>query len=412
MTTAAGRGIAPRHLALLTGVALLIVWVGRSVLPWNEMFPDFVCYWASGLIVASGQDVYDAELQARVQQEYGWDKATKGLGLYDSLPYFYPPWMGLACTLLVPLGFETAKVVWFFGNVELALLSGYLLGTVVAVPRWVPLVLVATFAFTLACVLLAQTSIVMLFLLVVAWRLLDRGWDRTAGAVLLGLTHKPQLSAVLLLAGFLWVVRRRRWGVVQGFFAALVLLSLASVWTAPAWPVEMGQAIRQTPTPTQYYPWIGNTWFLVLRACGLHGGLLWVLYLAVAVPFLAAVVRAAWDRTTPLGDLLSLGVLAAFFVAPYARHYDFPVLLIPVVVLLAGRLPDWAGGLLLPALVVVPYLQYFVLAHVKGHYNPSGKFLVEGTFFWIPSLLALAWFATRSRAEQTIASGSMAPVNQ
>jgi hypothetical protein len=392
-------------LAGLTVTAIVLVCIGRTALAWDEMFPDFVCYWASGRIVASGQDLYDSQLQAQVQQEYGWDKATKGLGLFDALPYFYPPWVGLACALLVPLGYEAAKVVWFFGNVELALLSGYLLGTAVPVSRWVPFVLVTTFAFTLACVLLAQTSILMLFLMVAAWRLLDRGWDRSAGAVLLWLTHKPQLSAVLLLAVFLWALRHRRWGVLQGFLAALALLSLASLWTAPAWPLEMWNAIRQTPTPTEYYPWIGNTWFLVLRTFGLRGGLLWVLYLAAALPFLAAVVRSAWERTTPVGDLFALGVLAAFFVAPYARHYDFPVLLIPVVLLLAGRLPGWAGGALLLALVLAPYLQYSLLASIKAHYNPSGKFLLEGTFFWIPSLLTLAWFTTRQRVPRDALAG-------
>ena len=49
----------------LTVVALLLAVLGRGVLPWKTMFPDFVCYWASGKIVASGESLYDFRLQTQ-----------------------------------------------------------------------------------------------------------------------------------------------------------------------------------------------------------------------------------------------------------------------------------------------------------------------------------------------------------
>src|SRR5258706_9651508 len=103
-------------LVVLTVIALGVVWVGRSVMPWDKMFPDFVCYWATGKILASGQSPYDIDLQSRIQQEYGWDKETSGLGMFGCLPYYYPPWLAFVCVLLVPLGYEAAKLVWFFTN--------------------------------------------------------------------------------------------------------------------------------------------------------------------------------------------------------------------------------------------------------------------------------------------------------
>src|SRR5262249_42285096 len=104
--------------AALTGLAALLVVLGRAVLPWDAMFPDFICYWTAGKLLASGQSPYDADLQTRTQREYGWDKETTGRGTYDFLPFYYPPWFGLLWVPAVPLGFQAAKVAWFFLNVE------------------------------------------------------------------------------------------------------------------------------------------------------------------------------------------------------------------------------------------------------------------------------------------------------
>src|SRR5258708_35649817 len=114
----------------------------------------------------------------------------------------------------------------------------------------------------------------------------------------------------------------------------------------------MLSATRRTPPPTDYFPWIGPTWLLVLRSFGLGSWGVGVLYLAVALPVLGVVLRAALDPDRPLRDVASLGLLAAFFVAPYGRHYDFPILLIPLFVLLGGRLSEKAGNAVLMHLLV------------------------------------------------------------
>jgi hypothetical protein len=391
----------PRPLVLLPLVAVLIVWLGVVALPWEKMFPDFICYWSAGKILASGQNPYNVQLQTDVQHDYGWDRETNGLGIYNFLPYYYPPWFGLVWMLLLPLDYNTAKLAWFFVNVELTLVSAYLLRPAVpAAPRWLPVLLASLSLFTLACVLLGQTTIIVLFLAALSWRLLEAGRDRSAGVALAWLTIKPQLTAVLLLAVLLRLVRQRRWKVVASFFLTLAVLVLASTLVVPSWPLDMLRAPRQTPSPTEYYPWIGNAWFLVLKAVGLQGWLSWALYLAVAFSFLGGVVRAAFGRVSWL-DLMAVSLLAAFFVAPYARHYDFPVLLFPLLALLRNRLAPLAATLLALALVLLPYVQLFLLAHYKPLYNPSGLFLLEGSFFWVPLVLTAAWLASaRGRQPQ------------
>jgi hypothetical protein len=397
-----------RLLLGLTLLSVLLVCAGRAVMPWDKLFPDYICYWTAGTILASGQSPYDVDLQTRTQKEYGWDRATTGFGKYDFLPFYYPPWFGFLWVLLVPLGFEAAKFTWFFSNVEMALVAGYLLGHAAAVPRLLAILFVPIFLFSFACILLGQTAIFMLFLIGLAWWLLEGHCDRSAGLVLAWLTIKPQLTAVLLVGILIWAIRQRRWRVVQGFLIALALLCLASSLIIPSWPIQLWNATRQTPSPTEYYPWIGNAWFLVLRALGLQRWGLWIVYLAVAVPFFAAVLKAALDRTCSLRNLLTVSILAAFIVAPYARHYDFTVLSVAVLVLLGNRLSRLSGSALYLALAILPYAQLLLLVYFKESYNPSGKFLLESTYFWIPVLLTVIWFVSGMSSKSPAPSGEPA----
>ncbi len=387
-------------LVFLTLVATFLVSLGVAGLRWKELFPDFISFWAAGKNLASGRSPYDVQDQIDVQYAYGWDKETTGRGIYDFLPYYYPPWLGLVWVLFLPLGFAAAKLLWFFLNVELTLVSGYLLRRAVPrAPPWMSVLLASLSFFTLACVLLGQTSILVLFLAVVSWRLLEAGWERSAGVVLAWLTIKPQLTAVLLLALLLRLMQQHRWTAVRWFFLTLAVLCLASTLLVPAWPLEMLRAPSQTPSPTKHYPWIGNVWFLVLRAVGLPEWLVWALYLVVALPFLGVVVRTALRGACSSLDLMGLSLLAAFFVAPYARHYDFVVLLIPLLALLRDRLPPLVAILLVLALVVVPYVQQSLLVQYKPLYSPSVSLFLEGTYFWVPTVLTIAWLASRRRSQ-------------
>jgi hypothetical protein len=417
-------------LVVLTLAAGLVLWACRDAVSSGMVGSDFLCFWAAGEIVASGRSPYDAELQARIQQEHGWDKTTLGLGIYDFLPYYYPPWAALVCAALTPLGYTAAKFVWVFLNIELTFLAGFLLRDAAAkrascetaslrqarrlawagcgrlegpkVPPAVALLVVPVFLFTVLAVLLGQPVMMLFFLLVLVWRLLDKRWDWLAGGVLVWLTHKPQLSLILILALLLWSARQRRWGVVGGFLVTLAVMSVACALVVPTWPVQMLKALETLP-PTHYYPWIGTSWPLVLQTFDLSGWAFWAAYLIVALPFTGFVVWTAVRRETPLSDVLSLSLLAAFVVAPYARHYDFPFLLIPLLVLVERKLSRAAGAAVSAALVVVPYVQIVLLAHLKERFGPIFKWHGEITFLWVPVLLAVVWFLTATFPKATSA---------
>ena len=381
----------------ITLVSVLLVRGGRAVMPWEKMFPDYITYWTAGKLVASGQSPYDVNRQFQIQRDLGWDRSIIGRGVLGFLPYYYPPWFALGCTLLVPLGFEGGKIAWFFLNLEMLFFSCFVLRDAVpGVPRSIAPAAVPLCLFSVEALIAGQTAILILFLAALAWRLLDRHRDRAAGVVLACLTTKPQLAAVLVLALGVWGVRQRRWGVFHGFAATLASLCLASGVVAPSWPMEMLSATRRTLPPTEYFPWLGNTWFLILRTLGLRSWSLWVLFLAVALPFLRAVVRTAVNPLRPVRDVIALGLLAAFFVA-YGRDYDFPVLWIPALVLIGDRLSEKAAAALLVGLIVIPYLQFILLVRYSRLIIPEVDFYIECTYFWVPALLAILWFATDSR---------------
>src|SRR5262249_31537133 len=143
---------------------------------------------------------YDVDAQTRLQHELGWNRSTQGRGILSFLPYYYPPWFALGCTSLLPLGYEGGKVAWFFLNLELLFLSGYLLcNSFPGLPRSIPLVAVPLFLFGLLALLIGQTPILILFLAATSLKLVEGGRDRAAGAALACLATKPQLAAIVII---------------------------------------------------------------------------------------------------------------------------------------------------------------------------------------------------------------------
>jgi hypothetical protein len=382
-----------------------------AFVPPAKVCPDFICFWSAAELMSQGQSPYNAEAETQVQRVHGWDKATDGIGIYEFLPYFYPPWFGMLFLPLLPLGYQAAKLVWLVLNIELLFGAGLLLRKNVArLSGSIPIIVACAFALSVYSLLMGQTPPLIFFLIALTWRLLDKEYDWCAGSVLAWLTIKPQITAILLLALFLWALRRRRWGVVLGFGTTLGVLALVSSVIVPSWALQMLRATSLTPLPTDYFPWYGTTWLLVLRSLGLHSWPLWGLYLAAALPFLAVVVTKALDRQGSLEDLLSLALLAVFFIAPYGQPYDFTVLLIPFLVLLGGRLSEKASAGLLMAILILPYLHISYANRIVLWWLPA-KPAHQVTLFWIPLLLTSVWAASvyRSRSSRAPLPQASAP---
>jgi hypothetical protein len=380
----------------MTGLA---VFAWSRLVPSEKLCPDFLQFWTAGQLLASGHSPYSAEDQARVQRQLGWVKEKQGLGIYEFLPYYYPPWLAMACMIFLPLGYSTAKVTWLVVNGELLLLSGYLLGRLLdGVPRWVALAAVPGFSFALLSVLIGQTPPLILFLIVASWRLLHAGRDHLAGAILALALTKPQIGVVLIGTLLIWAARRHGWPILVGFSTCLLTLCLVSFAVLPDWPWQLLDALKRTPLVTQDSPWLSVTWWAVLQTLEVPRLAVWPAYLAVAGPCLLLLLRTAWDRQAAAGTLIAWAIPATFMVVPYARLYDLTILIIPLLLLLPGRIRGpWTAALFL-ACMVASFVQFYWV-------RLSDPYRYEVSFIWLPALLVLAW------SVRLMARGQSAPAS-
>jgi len=381
-------------IGFLLMTALGVSFAAREISP-DAVCPSYICFWSAGKLIASGQSPYDPVLQAQIQQQYGWSKTHNGLGFWDFLPYFYPPSILTPfCVAFVPLGYRTARLAWLVVNLELFVLSGYLLRRSFAnIKPWIPVVLVPIFALSLFSAIVGQVTALVLFLVAVTWRLLESRWDRSTGWILAWMMVKPQLTILFVPAVLLWASRQKRWRVWEGFTAGLVVLLAVSTVLAPSWPIQFWRQLHDLPQPTTARPAAGATWLLLLRVLGLHDGVLWLAYLVAVVPIVVSLCRSALDRFAPLDHVVALSMLGAFFIAPYARAYDFPLLLIPLFALLGSGLSPVVRATLGIAFVILPF---FHLGYIASA-SPGGvNFMPQVALFWMPLVLAAAW-AMRTR---------------
>ncbi len=392
-------------------LSCLAVGILRYSVPPENVGPDFIQFWTAATLLVHREDPYDPGRQAAVQRSLGWKKAEEGLGLYDFMPYYYPPWLGLAFIALLPLGYPLAKMTWIV-LAEGALIAGALLlkDTIRGLTAAVALAVVVLFGFSIKSVAMGQIAPLVVFLAALAWWLLERRRDAAAGAVLALLTIKPQLTLLALAALLVWSMRQRRWLVVAMFAATLGALGAVSAVAFPGWLPSMLSATSATPMPTKYFPGIGTTWYSVLDAVGVHGMTLVIVSAVTGAVLIVALMEAALRRDTALEHVFGLGLIAPFFVVPYARAYDFPVLLIPALALIGSKMTAMSRGLMIASLTVLTGLH---IAAVTTNWEPAivGVRRPEFTYFWISLLIALTWLVFhRERADRESAALDSQPL--
>lgn len=380
-----------------TAAAALVAVAAAAAAVSGRAGHDYVQFHAAATLLAEGRSPYGFEDQARAQRalrDADGPRAAVPDDPYEAigvLPYFYPPWLALACVPLTALGYPAARAAWVYLGAQALVGSGYGLAALsgsgsgsgrVSRPAAVALALGLMPCY--ASVRLGQTPPLVIAGLVGAAWLLGRGRDRAAWAALAWAVVKPQLAVVAVPAVLLWSARRGRWGVVGGFAAALAALGLAAALVVPDWPLEMLRAPSRVPLPTALDPSVGVTWLSVVTTLGLSGRWRVLGYLAAALPAALAALWAGWDRTRdpdrPAIDAVAAGLIAAFFAAPYALGYDLAVLVVPLVVLLP-RLPAGAGAAVVAVAAVGPYAHLAAVA--------AGVWQV--TFFAWPAAAGALW---------------------
>ena len=297
---------------------------------------DFPSFYGAGSIVADGHgdQLYDAELQAAVQEEL--------IGEDGGFLYFaYPVFVAYA---YAPLSFLPYRLAWVLHVVFMACalwaairLARPLLPAVIRTTDHELAVLAVALATypILRAVLGGQNTTVTLFLVVAVWRFASDDNDVLAGIALAAMLYKPQFGLPLLLL----VMLARRWRIVGWWSAGAVgLYVVSAAFTGPAWVAEW---LRRAGDFDDLNVVVNGD--LMVSAIGFFRNLIGpeavaaVVLAGVIVVLVALPTGSSWWRDHVSSSSVALAAPALVIVAPSALYYDAGLMLVTIAVALAMK---------------------------------------------------------------------------
>lgn len=337
---------------------------------------DFVAFWGAAKSLSRGENPYDpvnlnrylsdrGEKTEAALREYAkriGAKTEQELGRDDHIPYYYPPWTVYGAMALMPLGYDPARNVWLTWG-----FLAYLAATTILAMRPGPFSLpmrlcifggLTTWIVPLRLGQVVAPTLLLLVLCLLAW---EQRRDGLLGLLLVLAVIKPQVSALPVLLVLLAAARDRRWVVWGSAGGSAVVLALSACWFRPGWLFEYLAAPRLNPPPTEIDglgagPQLGcSLWSGLMLLFGKSGGgasfaatgsgylAAVAIQLVVAAAILIPLFWMAWKgarggEKTSVERLLAAGVLASWFLSPYLRYYDLPMLCLTVAHLLNRNL--------------------------------------------------------------------------
>ena len=304
---------------------------------------DTQWFWASGKLLVHGQNPYDREAIGRME-------SAMGLPVKGIIPItLNPPY---TLYLLTPLGFLHARVAVIAWSLLLALcfiVAVQAVRSMVDHPYEQGYILLAwCFAPALCCIEMGQTGLILLLGLALFLRL-EQANPFGAGVALSLCAVKPHLFLPFGVVLLMWIAVRRRWTILLGAIAALILESLiATAFDHGVWSQYRSMA-RTERFVYEYIPTIGTALrYLIDRSA------LWIEFVPAALGSAWGVWyfwrnRENWEWTKH-GSLL---MLVSLLVAPYAWFTD-QVLALPAILftLLSVRGPRRGSVTLLMAIMI------------------------------------------------------------
>lgn len=332
--------------------------------------PDFTVFYTAGKMLREGRgaELYSSRAQLAVQSQFARNAEIRR----GPLPYIHPPYEALFFLPLTLLAYPYAFVLWNLINIAILFGVGMLLRSTLpsmqGIPLWQMVLFSLAFFPIFANFHQGQDAILLLLVVSLSFRALDREADLLAGGWLaLGLF---KYHLILPLAVILAAWRGRRF--IVGFVtmsSALVLVSLGLVgWTGAlkypvyAWRVVSGPAFGGIP-PRQLPSIFGLLagWQLSERI-GVATQIA-VSAVSAGVLGMAASLRKWAQCKTSWQLCFAVAVIAAALVAYSTNTYDLSLLMVPLAVVanyaLAG--PRNIRWLLAPAIpLLVSPLWFFV----------------------------------------------------
>ena len=331
-------------MAIACALAVVFTVLFLSIMPFNRAIVarrDFITYWAAGQQLAHHGNPYDPETTDRLERDAGFGGGTS---------YYMrnPPW---ALPLALPLGYFSAipaALPWSLVMLGILIASVRILWRLFGFPgthlEW----LGYCFPPALFCVILGQTSILLLFGLVLFLRL-HKTHPFAAGAALWFCTLKPHLFLPFAVVLLVWIFVSRGYRILAGTLTAMAAAALVTSFIDPAAWSQYSYYMRTSVITREFTPCLGD----VLRD-SIHPASEWLAFVPAALGCVWALIyfwprRRKWDWLENGSPLM----LVSLFVAPFGWIFD-QTLAIPAILYVVSRKPSrtWLGVLALVYLLV------------------------------------------------------------
>ncbi len=317
-------------IAVACALGVVFTTLFLSTMPFNRAIVarrDFIVYWATGQQLIHHGNPYDPVALSRIERD---------AGLQGNASYYMrnTPW---ALPLAFPLG--------YFGPMASALpWSLAMLGFLIASVRilWKILGRAGSrldwlgycFPPALFCVILGQTSILLLFGLVLFLRL-HKTRPFAAGAALWLCTLKPHLFLPFALVLLVWIFVSRSYRVLAGGAAAFAAGGIVTTCIDPAAWSQYAYYMRTSVITREFTPCLGDA----LRDW-IHPAAEWIAFVPALLGCIWALLyfwprRHSWDWFENGSPLL----LVSLFVAPFGWIFD-QSLAIPAILFAVSRNPS------------------------------------------------------------------------
>jgi hypothetical protein len=361
-----------RKLTVIAGALLLAVALGGALAPHIHRAQiensDFVNFYVGASIVHRGDG-------AKLYQQDTQRAVLRSVLQRDSIQYFlHPPFEAAALAPLASLSFERAFVVWTAINVAvLALLPLVLMPCIPLVARRPYVGLIGFFFLpVLVALTLGQDSILLLFVISLAYLLMHKKMDLTAGLVLALASIKFQYLIVLIPL----LLMSRKWRLVAGIGLGCAGLAAVSTYVISWRGFEnyfgFVRAIDTLAGPGAPNP------ALMVNVRGFLAGTGWAMHSltlnAVGVGVLlglAAICALSAPVSRKNGLVFAVYIAVALTAAPYAHFPDATLLWLPVLLALDWLAENGMGsvrGILIALACACLFLWPALLVALGGHY--------------------------------------------
>jgi len=346
----------------------------HSLLGQNPPGADFYTFWVAGrALFTQGQDPYSSEVTLASQQGI-YDRAA--LPEEDQVAYAYPPYALLPLLPAAFMPYSWAQAFWM-ALMILALLTAAFFALPHA-PRW--LVISFLFFYPVAFgVLLGNFAVLIGAVLICVYCfVIDKDDPKAwvlflAGFILAWTTAKPQFMWLFLIFIALYTLRFKRWWLVAGGAAGLLVMLGLSWLLVPNWLPEWLTRIREYAGYVQSQPTLMN--FLMVSA-GRESAIKGTLMIGAAcLIFTVWLLRAWWKKeTSSLLVMIWIGFVTYLF-HPHGISYEQMCFLAPMLIW-AGQPPRKSKTSYLFFWWIPLIISWIAFAVSKWVFNPADEWPV------------------------------------